>query len=189
MKSTRSPAANLNREFIRNHPDNEKYLGVLRQDKRKEVSINYWTGPDWNGVVAAIPYCSKYKPPQSSPLNWAGDNFPVLRYSDVLLMYAEVLNSQGRTMEAIPYVYMVRERSGLIGSLSGLSQKELDLLIEKERMVEFCFENQRWYDLIRRGRALEVMRDHGIEMTENQLLAALPGEQILINKLPQNPGY
>jgi len=70
-----------------------------------------------------------------------------------------------------------------------LSQKELDLLIEKERMVEFCFENQRWYDLIRRGRALEVMRDHGIEMTENQLLAALPGEQILINKLQQNPGY
>src|SRR5690606_4423631 len=158
-------------------------------DKRKDVSISYWTGPDWNGVVAAIPYCSKYKPPQSSPLNWSGDNFPVLRYSDILLMYAEVLNSQGRTMEAIPYVYMVRERAGLVGSLSSLSQKELDLLIEKERMVEFCFENQRWYDLVRRGRALEVMRGHGIEMDKIQLLAALPGEQILINKLQQNPGY
>lgn len=158
-------------------------------DKRKEVSISYWTGPDWNGVVTAIPYCSKYKPPQSSPLNWAGDNFPVLRYSDVLLMYAEVLNSQGRTVEAIPYVYMVRERAGLVESLSGLSQTELDLLIEKERMAEFCFENHRWYDLVRRGRALEVMREHGIEMAGTQLLAALPGEQILINKLQQNPGY
>src|SRR5690554_965100 len=158
-------------------------------DKRKAVSISYWIGPDWNGVVAAIPYCSKYKPPQSSPLNWAGDNFPVLRYSDILLMYAEVLNNQGRTMEAIPYVYMVRERAGLTDNLSGLSQSELDLLIEKERMVEFCFENQRWYDLVRRERALEVMKAHGKEMEVTQLLAALPGEQILINKLQQNPGY
>lgn len=158
-------------------------------DRRKEVSISYWTGPDWDGVVAAIPYCSKYKPPQSSPLNWAGDNFPILRYSDILLMYAEVLNSQARTMEAIPYVDMVRERAGLVGSISGLSQTELDLLIEKERMLEFCFENQRWYDLVRRGRAVEVMSAHGIEMAATQLLAALPGEQILINKLQQNSGY
>jgi hypothetical protein len=158
-------------------------------DRRKEVSISYWTGPDWDGVVAAIPYCSKYKPPHSSPLNWAGDNFPILRYSDILLMYAEVLNSQARTIEAIPYVDMVRERAGLVGSISGLSQNELDLLIEKERMLEFCFENQRWYDLVRRGRAVEVMSAHGIEMAATQLLAALPGEQILINKLQQNPGY
>lgn len=158
-------------------------------DKRENVSISYWRGPDWDGVVVDIPYCSKYNPPQSSPLNWAGDNFPVLRYSDVLLMYAEVINNQGRASEAAPYVYMVRERAGLTNDISGLSQTELDLLIEKERMLEFCFENQRWYDLVRRGRALEVMNAHGKEMSPTQLLAALPGEQILINKLQQNPGY
>ena len=158
-------------------------------DKRKDVSINYWTGPDWDGVVANIPYCSKFKPPQSSPLNWAGDNFPILRYSDILLMYEEVLNHQGMTAEAASYVFLVRERAGLTNSISDLSQMDLDILIEKERMVEFCFENQRWYDLVRRGRALEVMDAHGIKVTPNQLIAALPGEQILINKLQQNPGY
>ena len=177
-------------------------------DKRKNVSINYWTGPDWTGVISAIPYCSKYKPPQSSPLNWCGDNFPVLRYSDILLMYAEVLNNQGRTMEASSYVFMVRERAGLTNDISDLSKSNLDLLIEKERQVEFCFENQRWYDLVRRDRVLEVMNAHFVSSIYNnpyfsnafvnyplsgmapyQILAALPGEQILVNKLEQNPGY
>lgn len=157
-------------------------------DKRKDVSIAYWRGPDWNGIVADIPYCAKYKAPQNAPLNWAGDNFPVLRYSDILLMYAEVLNDLNRSAEAVAYVNRVRERAGLT-AVSGLAKGQLDLLIEKERMLEFCFENQRWYDLVRRGRALEVMRAHGKNVADNQVLAAIPSEQILINKLKQNPGY
>ncbi len=158
-------------------------------DKRKSVSIAYWNGPGWNGVVADIPYCAKYKAPQTAALNWCGDNFPVLRYSDILLMYAEVLNNLNRTTEAAGYVSQVRARAGLTSDISGLSKNELDLLIEKERMLEFCFENQRWYDLVRRGRALEVMRAHGKDMPDNQVLAAIPSEQILINKLEQNTGY
>jgi hypothetical protein len=157
-------------------------------DKRQAVSIAYWRGPDWNGIVADLPYCVKYKAPQTAALNWCGDNFPVLRYSDILLMYAEVLNNLNRTAEATTYVNMVRERAGL-AAVSGLAKDKLDLLIEKERLLEFCFENQRWYDLVRRGRALEVMRLHGKKIADNQVLAAIPGEQILINKLNQNNGY
>lgn len=157
-------------------------------DKRKSVSIAYWKGPDWDGIVADIPYCGKYKAPQTAALNWSGDNFPILRYSDILLMYAEVLNNLNRSSDAITYVNQVRERAGLT-SLSGLAKDILDLQIEKERMLEFCFENQRWYDLARRGRALEVMRAHGKNVADNQVLAAIPSEQILINKLNQNSGY
>lgn len=157
-------------------------------DKRKSVSIAYWKGPDWDGIVADIPYCAKYKAPQTAALNWSGDNFPILRYSDILLMYAEVLNNLNRSAEAINYVNKVRERAGLT-TVSGLAKDQLDLLIEKERMLEFCFENQRWYDLARRGRALEVMRAHGKTVADNQVLAAIPSEQILINKLNQNSGY
>jgi len=158
-------------------------------DLRKSVSIAYWNGPGWDGVVANIPYCAKYKAPQTAALNWAGDNFPILRYSDILLMYAEVLNNLNRTAEAATYVSQVRSRAGLSSDLTGLSQTALDLLIEKERLVEFCFENQRWYDLIRRGRALEIMRAHGKDVQDNQVVAAIPSEQILINKLNQNTGY
>ncbi|GAA4316212.1 RagB/SusD family nutrient uptake outer membrane protein [Compostibacter hankyongensis] len=172
-------------------------------DKRKEVSVGYWTGTDWDGVVRPLPYCAKYRPPISAPDDRCGDNLPVIRYSDVLLMYAEALNDQGKTSTAIPYVRQVRSRAGLSGTLDGYSQAKLDSLIARERQKEFCFENQRWYDLKRTGKALEVMKAHGerlkqdepflpansYQMTPQKLLAPIPAEQVLLNQITQNPGY
>lgn len=172
-------------------------------DQRKEVSINTWTGPDWDGEIRELSYIGKFKPPVSAPDDRCGDNMPVLRYSDVLLMYAEALNGQGRTGEAIPYVEMVRNRAGLTDPLQGYNQESLQDLILKERQVEFCFENQRWYDLKRTGKALDVMAAHGqrekemksflfdasFDVAEYKLLAPIPAEQILINRLEQNSGY
>ena len=186
-----------------NQPTDDLIEAFEVGDKRKDVSIKYWTGADWDAVVRPIPYCAKYKAPLSSPVDRTGDNLPILRYSDVLLMYAEALNQQGKTTEAIPYVQQVRDRAGLTKSLAALSKTELETLIAKERQVEFCFENHRWYDLKRTGKALEVMQAHGIrekakksflypsgyELTASKLLAPIPEEQILVNKIDQNPGY
>tara|TARA_R110002124_G_scaffold287323_6_gene472831 strand:- start:1454 stop:2932 length:1479 start_codon:yes stop_codon:yes gene_type:complete len=172
-------------------------------DKRKAVSINTWTGPDWDGEIRDLSYIGKFKPPVSAPDDRCGDNMPVLRYSDVLLMYAEALNGLGRTGEAIPFVEMVRNRAGLTDALNGYDQTSLQDLIMHERQVEFCFENQRWYDLKRSGKAVEVMSAHGVRekemkpflfdasfnITANKLLAPIPAEQILINRLEQNSGY
>lgn len=172
-------------------------------DKRKDVSIGFWTGVDWDSQVRPIAYCAKYKPPVSAPDDRSSDNLPILRYSDVLLMYAEVLNELGRTGEAIPYVQQVRSRAGLQNSLTGLDQVALRTLIAKERQVEFCFENQRWYDLKRTGKALEVMNAHGLrekarkpflypesyQMQPNKLLAPIPAVEVLVNQITQNPGY
>lgn len=172
-------------------------------DERKDVSIAFWTGPDWDGVTRPIPYPAKYKPPVSAPDDRCGDNLPILRYSDVLLMYAEVLNELGRTPEAIPFVEEVRFRASLTDPLTGYDKASLQTLIAKERQVEFCFENQRWYDLKRTGKALEVMTAHGVrekalrsylyntafEMSPHMLLAPIPVEQIDVNDLEQNPGY
>src|SRR5690606_21584230 len=108
------------------------------------------------------PYCNKYKSPVSAPDDRCSDNLPILRYSDVLLMYAEALNELGRTAEAVPYVFQVRSRAGLNQSLDGYDQVGLQELIAKERQLEFCFENQRWYDLKRTGKALEVLAAHGV---------------------------
>nr|MBI1230893.1 RagB/SusD family nutrient uptake outer membrane protein [Cytophagales bacterium] len=172
-------------------------------DLRKNASIKSWTGEDWDGEIREILYCGKYKPPVSAPDDRCGDDLPILRYSDVLLMYAEVLNNLGRTGEAVPYLKMVRDRAGLTNSIDGLNAGEMKALIAKERQVEFCFENQRWYDLKRTGKALETMAEHGIRekamkpflfatsfnVTQNKLLAPIPAEQILINRITQNPGY
>ncbi len=186
-----------------NQPTDDLIAAFEPGDKRMQASIAFWNGKDWDGVVRSIPYCNKYKPPLSAPDDRAGDNMPVLRYSDVLLMYAEALNELDKTSEAAPFVQQVRDRAGLTKSIAGLSKSQLADLIARERQVEFCFENQRWYDLKRTGKALEVLTAHGIrektkktflyaaafEMSAFKLLAPVPEEQILVNKLEQNPGY
>lgn len=186
-----------------NQPTQDLIDAFEPNDKRKDVSIAYWTGVDWDSQVRPIPYCNKYKPPVSAPDDRSGDNLPVLRYSDVLLMYAEVLNEAGRTSEAIPYVQQVRTRAGLTGSLSSLDKTALQTLIAKERQVEFCFENQRWYDLKRTGKAVQVMTAHGLRekakksflypesfnLQPNKLVAPIPAVEVSVNQLTQNPGY
>lgn len=186
-----------------NQPTQDLINAFEPGDKRKDVSIGYWTGKDWDFVMRIIPYCAKYKPPVSAPDDRCSDNLPIIRYSDVLLMYAEALNELGRTSEAIQYAQQVRNRAGLTDPLNGYDKTAIETLIAKERQVEFCFENQRWYDLKRTGKALAVMADHGVrekanksylpstsfEMAPYKLLAPIPVEEIEINKLEQNPGY
>lgn len=186
-----------------NQPTQDLINAFEPGDYRKDVSIGYWTGKDWDSEIRPIPYPAKYKPPVSAPDDRCGDNLPILRYADVLLMYAEVLNQQGRTGEAIPFVEQVRFRAGLTDGLTGYDQVSLEALIAKERQVEFCFENQRWYDLKRTGKALEVMDAHGAreralkpflyniayQMEPYKLLAPIPVEQIKVNNLEQNAGY
>jgi starch-binding outer membrane protein, SusD/RagB family len=186
-----------------NQPTDDLINAFEPGDVRKAVSIGYWNGLDWDNKVRPIPYCNKYKPPIAAPDNRAGDNFPILRYSDVLLMYAEVLNEQGKTSEAIPYVQQVRNRAKLTTPITATEKVALQNLIAKERQVELCFENHRWYDLKRTGKAIEVMTAHGkreqamkpylydgaYTITPNKLLAPIPANEILVNKLTQNPGY
>jgi len=186
-----------------NQPTDDLINAFETNDKRKIVSIGIYNGKDWDGIVRAIPYCAKYFPPVSAPDDRCGDNLPVIRYSDILLMYAEVLNEQGRTPEALPYVQQVRNRAGLTDMLSGYSKETLADLIAKERQVEFCFENQRWYDLKRTGKAIAVLTAHGarekikrtylfataFQFAPYKLLAPLPETEVVINKLEQNPGY
>lgn len=81
-------------------------------------------------------------------------NFRVIRYADVLLMYAEALNGLGRTNDAYPYVDRVRERAGL-AKLSvvrpGLNQEQFLKQLMHERMTELTGESVRWNDLARWG--------------------------------------
>ncbi|GHB74923.1 RagB/SusD family nutrient uptake outer membrane protein [Persicitalea jodogahamensis] len=124
-----------------------------------------------------------------------GINFTVLRYADVLLMYAEALNETGNTTEALTYINLVRSRAGLT-PLAGLSKADFALAMEKERRVEFFLEGHRWFDLVRTGRAQTVLnayfKDAGLSFTvaEHELIMPIPLREININpNLGQNPGY
>ena len=126
----------------------------------------------------------------------AEDNFYVLRYADVLLMYAEALNETGKPDEALPFLNRVRRRVGLADK-TALSQADARLSIEQERRVELAFEGHRWFDLVRTGRALPVLQAKaasiGIKanLTESNLVFPIPQSQIDINptKIDQNAGY
>jgi len=130
----------------------------------------------------------------------AEDNWPLLRYADVLLMYAEALNeiSFQPTGEAFTYLNQVRNRAGL-ASLGASSADDLNIpnqlafrvAIEKERRLELAFEGHRWFDLVRTGRALNVLQSKGYAIQEYQLLFPVPQQQIDINPkiIKQNLGY
>ncbi len=81
-------------------------------------------------------------------------NVPILRYSDVLLMYAEALNELGNQSDAYTYIDKVRTRAkiDLLKTVaSSLSKDAFRDSIFQERRKEFALEYQRWFDLARRG--------------------------------------
>lgn len=173
-------------------PDMEKAYET--GDLRKDVSMS--TGyTNASGVRVEYNYVKKYSDVPQTAGN-SDDNWPVLRYADVLLMYAEVLNETGKPGEALPILNRIRKRAGLADKPS-LTQADMRLALEQERRVELAFEGHRWFDLVRTGRALDVLKAKaatiGIKtsLTENNLIFPVPQSQIDINpsKIKQNPGY
>jgi hypothetical protein len=125
----------------------------------------------------------------------ASINYKVLRYADILLMYAEALNEQGQTATAFPYINKVRARVSL-APLAGLSQTTLRDAILHERLLEFGMEGQRWLDLGRQNlfADLATLRAHDSEFNfftanKSQLLP-IPTTEINLNpNIHQNPGW
>lgn len=112
-----------------------------------------------------VPYrymCNKYNNTHSVFMQ-TGDDWPVFRYSDVLLMLAECLNETGKSGDALTYLNQVRNRARL-ANVTQTDQTALRSVILHERRVELAFENQRWHDLVRTGNAISVMMAHGAEM-------------------------
>lgn len=129
-------------------------------DKRKSASISYITA----GAVE-YPYIKKYQHAHSLTNN-TNDNWPVYRYAEVLLFIAEALNEQDRPNEALQYIKQVRDRAGLLTPAGG-TKVEVSQLIMQERRVEFAFENKRWLDLVRWGKADELMKAYGMRVKAN----------------------
>jgi hypothetical protein len=96
----------------------------------------------------------------------------VLRYADVLLMYAEAVNEGGAATagSAEAALNAVRVRAGL-GPVSGLAQAAFRDSLRLERRREFVFEGQRWFDLSRWG-----LLDAAIRAKTTELQSLSPGE-------------
>ncbi|WP_430816643.1 RagB/SusD family nutrient uptake outer membrane protein [Carboxylicivirga sp. RSCT41] len=93
--------------------------------------------------------------PESDNAAWySSQNIPLMRYADVLLMYAEALNESGSASAAKPFIDEVRQRADMPALPSGLSQEEMRNRIMHERAVELAFEGHRFFDLRRWGNSV-----------------------------------
>lgn len=193
-----------------NQPTQEFVNAYEEGDLRKDQTVLYQGGPDFDGKAYLRSYSGtgynlrkflvdKSTSPDydTNPANWV-----VLRYADVLLMYAEALNETGRTAEAQATassianggpLNRVRLRAGL-GAVQGLNQSALREKILQERRMELAFEGHRWFDLIRVQNGtygLSFLHSIGkVNATDKHLLLPIPQKERDANpNLTQNAGY
>ena len=150
--------------------------------------------------------------------NDSESDWPIIRFADVLLMMGE---AQGYTPASVTLINQVRARTGLALYTSSTinSVATFEKAMSNERRLEFAFENQRWFDLLRFKNTtttldpIAIMQSHYSNMystyysqypqplsltdlqnmiTPEKLLLPIPQREIDINTtivIPQNPGY
>lgn len=125
-------------------------------------------------------------------------NIRIIRYSDVLLMYAEAANEVGNTPEALDKLEMVRARAragnpGILPEVTTTDKDDLRQAIHHERRVELGMEQDRFFDLVRWGTAAQALHAAGKPNFTAGRDELLPIPQVQIDlskgKLTQNFGY
>jgi hypothetical protein len=206
---TQDPGTNLSFTSGWNTPTSDLIASYEAGDVRKDVSLA--EGFTSTSGFVAVPYIKKYNQGFVQP-GQTNVNFPVIRYADVMLMIAECLNEQGFVAngEAFSLLNAIRTRAGIpnktdgnvIPALNVSTQAAFREAIYQERKVELAFENHRWFDLVRTGKALEVMNPHGQReiakapaqypsgayvLTQNKILLPIPQREVILDNLSQNP--
>ncbi|MBZ9629532.1 RagB/SusD family nutrient uptake outer membrane protein [Salegentibacter sp. LM13S] len=114
-------------------------------------------------------------------------NYRVMRYADVLLMYAEALNEMGQTEEAYDYIQEVRDRANLPDlreTKPGLTQEQMREQIAHERALEFAIEGIRIHDIIRWGWLYDDAKLAEIRAHDSEFDTWSPGKEYL--PIPQS---
>jgi hypothetical protein len=176
-------------------------------DARDSFSIRYdtfKTVKDW--------YITKYRDTSGAAgkNGYGGNDFPVMRYADVILMLAEVNMYRGNTVQAIQFLNIVRQRSKMPDYLTSLGNATysskfptLKLAILHERRSELAFEHQRWFDLLRFFSINDLVTyikgknpaDWGLANTNNFTTKdeyyPIPYNEVILDpkRMYQNPGY
>lgn len=187
---------------------NKKYV---TGDTRKASTISDYvvkaTSP--NDPPIWGPYVKKYATKFTGATS--GQDLPVLRLGDVVLLYAEALYNTGDKGNALTQLNLVRERAfgnaahNYTAADIASDNNFLDIIL-LERQLELAYENERWPDLLRTGKFMTVMareeRDYNpatgtattVTLTPKATMVLLPVPQRQIDQytpgvLTQNEGY
>lgn len=204
--------------WILNHPSTGYFNfggAYAHYSDAKNLFYSEWDSSDlrkglWDkinfGLGANTLVSNKFTDASAISQSGAGNDLPIYRYAEVLLMFAEAeaRNSGAPTVAALEALNQVHRRAyGFApNSISAVdmnfAQEELDEFLAavlQEKAYEFQFEGKRWLDLKRTGKAQEmIMKYKGKTIAEAHYLWPIPLQEINFNKAinpetDQNPGY
>src|SRR5690554_128111 len=181
---------------------NPFYINWSDDDIRKSLWDRIDFGLGANTIVSSK-YIDQNAVEQS---RGAGNDLPIYRYAEVLLIYAEAsaLAANGPTPEGVEALNMVHRRaygqdpgapSEFDFNIADYDAQSFQDLVLQERAYEFIFEGKRWYDLKRTGKTKEVIEPaKGITIAEKAYLWPIPISELDYNAsldpaTDQNPGY
>lgn len=191
--STNLPTADLAAAF--EVVDQRRAVTILDIEAYKAANpafnVSYQEAPYKNTGL----YNQKYQPRKGETsgqveLNYL-NNFRTIRYAEVLLMAAEANNrsSSPNDAKARTYLNEVRRRAFQSDSHAiNASGNALYEAILQERRVELAMEGDRFFDLVRTGRAAAVLGPLGFVTGKHEVFP-IPQEEVQISDLTQNPNY
>jgi len=153
------------------------------------------TYDDQGNIIEIECYNRKVWVPGNNTITEWGHHRRLIRYSDVLLMASESLNENNKPGEALIYLNMVRARArqgnnSILPDITVTDQAELRDIIFNERRHELAMEGWRFWDVIRTGRAAQILGPLGFITGKHELLP-IPQSEIDISQgsLLQNPNW
>ena len=183
-KRFNAPSHTLVKAFNDNGDTQREATSITRENVG--WADNYWSSTNY-------PFAYKMRDTNGN------QNFYLARLADILLLKAEALASLGDASGAMILVNQVRARVG-ISPVSASNASDAINKILDERLMELAFEGDRWFDLKRMGKAVEILSQqkdgNGVvlptatNINQNRLLWPIPQDKLDANSLlTQNPGY
>jgi hypothetical protein len=194
------PTIDLRNSFVAGDPRFKGTVIDLKDTLDGVIILGDGTTPDItydeNGNIVEVEcYNRKVWVPGDNTITQWGHHRRIIRYADVLLMAAEALNENNKPADALMYLNMVRARArqgnlSLLPDVTTTNMTELRDIIFTERRYELAMEGWRFWDLVRTGKAEQILSPLGFIKGKHELLP-IPQTEIDISQgsLVQNPNW
>lgn len=182
-----------NSETTVNNNVDPRLLASIASYEPEANSTTVYGGVEWPHAEDAI-YPRKYThdgfgfdTESQGGVELSGINYRLMRYADVLLMYAESLNELGQTQEAYQYIQQVRDRANLPDLQEvrpNMSQEQMRDQIAHERALELSMESIRFHDIVRWGWLYDEEKLAELRERDDEFNTWRPGKEYL--PIPQS---